>query len=155
MPGPRKYQRLLSLSHEHTKGITSVAFSPHGTYIVTAGLDGKICWWSLDDGDLLYVWSGNSAVLSLAWVPEREDSIICGLQDGNVAMLKVTSVRLHFISLTPRPHFLQDTLYIFGFWAHKYPVESIAIDRDRVATGAHKELKIWDWRMDSKQLPIS
>lgn len=95
MPGPRKYQRILGLSNEHTKGIASVAFSPEGSYIATAGLDGKVCWWRMEDGELLYVWTGNSAILSLAWVPGREDSIICGLQDGNVGMLQATSVCLH------------------------------------------------------------
>ena len=45
---------------------------------------------------------------------------------------------------------MQETLYIFGFWAHRYPVECIAINDGLVATGAHKELKVWDWDTDCK-----
>ncbi len=89
---PRKYQRLFSLSNEHTKGITAVAFSPRGTFVATGGLDGKVGWWRVEDGKLLYVWCGNSAVLSLAWVPGEESSILCGFQDGNLAVVRVTMV---------------------------------------------------------------
>ncbi len=135
MPGPRKYQKLLSLPNEHTEGITSVAFSPCGAYIVTAGLDGKLCWWRTDDGRLLYVWTGNSAVLSLAWIPGREDCIICGLQDGNVAMLKVTSVSLHCCP------FLLAVSLLLGHIVHLWILGaqvSCGVHRNRWGPGGHR-----------------
>ncbi|KAI0738687.1 WD40-repeat-containing domain protein [Daedaleopsis nitida] len=135
---PRKYQKLFSLSNEHSKGISSVAFSPHGSFVATAGLDGKVCWWDMENGDLLYAWAGDSAVLRVVWVPEQEDSIICGLKDGNVAVCRVT----------------KDAIHVSGFWAHQHPVECIAIDGDRVATGAHKEIKIWRWNVNTRHFTL-
>ncbi|KAI0709141.1 WD40-repeat-containing domain protein [Earliella scabrosa] len=128
---PRKYQRSLTLSNEHTKGVSVVSFSHDGSFIATGGLDGKICWWRTEDGELLYVWTGDSAVLSLVWVPRRLDTLLCGLQDGNLVVVR-------------------DTLSVFGFGAHRYPIECLAIDGDEVATGAHKELKVWNWDANFK-----
>ena len=90
---PRKYQRSLTLSNEHTKGVSVVSFSHDGSFIATGGLDGKICWWRTEDGELLYVWTGDSAVLSLVWVPRRLDTLLCGLQDGNLVVVRVTMAR--------------------------------------------------------------
>lgn len=59
------------------------------------------------------------------------------------------TLRGTFAHNPPRSHpdiqSMQDALYATGLWAHKYPLECITIDGQRVATGAHKEIKIWDW----------
>ena len=89
---PRKYVKLHSLSNEHTDRISSVAFSPSGSLIATGGLDGKAAVWRVDGGELLYVWEGESAILSLVWMNRQDESILCGMQDGNFAVMRVGAV---------------------------------------------------------------
>ncbi len=86
------YEELRRLSPGHDKGVTKVAFSPSGRYLATAGLDYKICIWDIYSGEPLYSFDGTSAVLSLAWIPPADDTVLCGLHDGNMAILKITPV---------------------------------------------------------------
>ncbi|EMD32308.1 hypothetical protein CERSUDRAFT_77601 [Gelatoporia subvermispora B] len=37
----------------------------------------------------------------------------------------------------------QSLLKLDGFWAHCYPVECLAFNGTHLASGAHKELKVW------------
>ena len=41
---PLRYEILSRLSDGHTGGVAAVAFSPHGTYLATAGLDSLTGW---------------------------------------------------------------------------------------------------------------
>ncbi|KAI0648743.1 WD40-repeat-containing domain protein [Trametes meyenii] len=124
-----EFGRLTNGGHE--KGITKVAFSPEGSYLATAGLDGHICVWEVSSRDLLYSFDGSSPVLSLAWLPFNKNTILCGLQDGNMAILRITP----------------SSISVTGFWAHGCPVECLAIrDGDAcLASGAHAELLVWEW----------
>ncbi len=78
----------------HDGGITKVSFSPEGSYIATAGLDGRVCVWDTESRDLLYSFNGSCPVLSLVWIPPDEDTILCGLQDGNMAILRIAPVSI-------------------------------------------------------------
>ena len=42
----------------------------------------------------------------------------------------------------------QQEFDVTSFWAHRYPVEHIAINGDLVASGALSELKVWRWDHD-------
>lgn len=81
-----KYLEAARLSRGHSAGITALAFSPRGTYIASAGLDGKVCVWRSNDYDLIHVISraGDIPVLSVAWLSSAEDRLICGLKDGGI-----------------------------------------------------------------------
>lgn len=46
--------------------------------------------------------------------------------------------------------FRQDTIQLNGFWAHKYPVERLAVSGTQLASGAHKEVKIWSQSPEGK-----
>ena len=87
-----QYQDYLRLANGHTRGITKVAFSPNGVFIATAGLDGRVCVWNAQTGELGYVFSGTTEVLSLIWAPPRDDIMICGLADGTLACLNIGDV---------------------------------------------------------------
>ena len=88
----RRYQQIHRLGSILDDIITQVAFSPSGTFVATASLDRKVCLWRVQGGELLYVWLGDSPVLCLIWLPGRDDAMLCGTQNGNLAVLTVTSV---------------------------------------------------------------
>ncbi|PIL36028.1 hypothetical protein GSI_01688 [Ganoderma sinense ZZ0214-1] len=75
----------------HDVGVASLAFSMHGTFLATAGLDGKVCVWDVEARQLFRTFVGKTAVLALAWLPNGEDTILVGYQDGNVTILSMTS----------------------------------------------------------------
>ena len=87
-----QYEETHSLTDSHDKGITRVAFSPKGSWIATAGLDGRVVIWDAKSGTLKYVFAGTSPVLSLTWLPQGEELLICGLADGNIACLNIGGV---------------------------------------------------------------
>ncbi|KAL1941594.1 hypothetical protein VTO73DRAFT_7033 [Trametes versicolor] len=108
-------------------GITAVAFSTHGKFLAAAALDGKLRIWSVETGQLLYVFSSTVPMLSLTWAGTDEDTVLCGLQDGTISCLFATPVDFH----------------VMGFWAHSYPVEYMATKNSILASGAHAEVRIW------------
>ena len=86
----RKYQKKVILTNGHTKGITAVSFSPRGTFLATAGLDGRVCIWLAEDGALLHEYAGQCPVLCLVWDPAGEEVLLYGTQTGSIEMLTVT-----------------------------------------------------------------
>ncbi|TBU28225.1 WD40-repeat-containing domain protein, partial [Dichomitus squalens] len=103
-----------------------VAFSPTGQLLASGGLDGRVCVWQVVSHALIYVFSGQSAVLSIAWLEDSEQ-LVCRMQDGTIAHLVI----------------LASSIKLEGFWAHPYPVERLAYSHNQLASGAHGEVKIW------------
>ncbi len=105
--------------------------------------------WQVSSGRLLYVCSGKSAVLSVVWAGSEAD-LICGMEDGTIAclsMLKVCHMQA-YQSMMLRylyTYHTKDVLKVDGFLAHRYPVERFAFSGTHLASGAHKEVKIWLW----------
>ncbi|KAI1782179.1 WD40-repeat-containing domain protein [Ganoderma leucocontextum] len=132
---PKRYQEFRRLTNGHSRGITTVSFSAEGTFVATGGLDGKVCIWGVQDGRLLHCYTGQTSILCLEWMPSREDALLCGSQDGNVTLT----------------YSAQYAIIVNGFWAHKYPVECIAIADHYIATGAHRELTVWKWNNSSRR----
>ena len=87
----RTYKESTRLVHGHSAGITTVAFSPKGDLLATAGMDGKVCFWRVQGGKLLHCHMGNCPVLSVAWLPTAEYSVMCGTKEGNIIMITITS----------------------------------------------------------------
>lgn len=85
------YQEYHKLANGHTKGITKVVFSPDGTHLATGGLDGRICIWDVEEGELCYVYSGTSVVLDLVW-HSASPGLMCGLADGHIAWMSFSGV---------------------------------------------------------------
>lgn len=78
----------------HSKGVTSLAFSTHGSYLASGGLDAKICIWNATTKKLLHSIKVSVAVLSLDWEKRDEDLLLCGLEDGTMVSVSVTSVSM-------------------------------------------------------------
>ncbi|KAI0700645.1 WD40-repeat-containing domain protein [Cerioporus squamosus] len=116
-------------ARDHYLGVTSIAFSPNGTYLATAGLDGTVCIWEVANHHLLHVYKNKTAIVSLAWILNGEDSVLLGYEDGNVATLSITS----------------NMLSLAGFRVHDFATEIIANDGALVATAAQGEVRIWEW----------
>ncbi|KAI1785308.1 WD40-repeat-containing domain protein [Ganoderma leucocontextum] len=121
------YDVLAQLQLGHTGGVAAVAFSPSGTYLATGGLDSKVCVWTLSNQKLYHIFGGSEPVLSLAWLPNREDTLICGSQDGAICVLRVS----------PSISSAQDSL------DKRFPVEHLAMRGVHLAAGAQQELTIW------------
>ncbi|RDX40103.1 WD40 repeat-like protein [Lentinus brumalis] len=125
---PLQYLRHSRLIHPagHTGAITTITFSPDGRLLASGGLDGRVCVWQLSSGKLVAVCSGKSSVLSLVWL-DSEGHLVCGMADGTIASVAIGAV---FLKLD-------------GFLAHRYPVEHFAYNGTHLASGAHREVKIW------------
>ncbi|KAI0363917.1 WD40 repeat-like protein [Pilatotrama ljubarskyi] len=136
---PLEYQQHSRFTHPeaHCDAVTAVAFSPHGQLLATGGLDGRVCLWDVVSSKLLYVFSGTSPVLSLQWL-HSDENLVCGMEDGTVASLGISMKSIH----------------LEGFLAHRYPVERLAFHGTYLASGAHREVKVWT-RMPSAFPPGS
>ena len=86
---PRKYKESARLVDGHTDGITSAAFSPTGNLLATGGMDGRVCFWRVQDGKLLYYHEGEYAVLSMVWLPTAEYALMCGTKHGNIITVTI------------------------------------------------------------------
>ncbi|KAH9909426.1 WD40-repeat-containing domain protein [Epithele typhae] len=126
---PLLYQPLLRMAHPegHSDAVIAVTFSQNGDLVASGGLDGRVCVWSVADGTLRYVFSGKSAILSLLWLDTSNDQMVCGMENGTIAFLSITST----------------IIKLDGFWAHDYPVERLAVKGNCMASGAHEQVKIW------------
>ncbi|KAI9069597.1 WD40 repeat-like protein [Trametes sanguinea] len=135
-----RYEEAGRLVNGHDRGITSVAFSPGGSYLATAGLDGKVCVWDVSATRLLYSFEGESPVLSIVWLPPADNLILGGFQDGSMAILRITPSHLH----------------VSGFWAHAFPVECLAIrpGDNCLASGAHREVLVWQWNEQEENFTL-
>ena len=140
-----QYTVLARLEGGHTLGVTAISFSPKGSYVATAGLDQLLCVWNVVDYSILHSYAAGSPILSVCWIPEQEDTLVCGMENGSITTLKFSSVSkilLVFAASSP------DIPSKFGqeatrFWAHRSGVERLAIKGSYLASGAGEELKVW------------
>ncbi|TFK81045.1 WD40 repeat-like protein [Polyporus arcularius HHB13444] len=124
-----RYEEVARLRRGLKGGVSAVAFSPNGTFLATAGMkDAKVYIWRVDDSKLLHTYvGGDRPVLSLEWIPGRNDRVLCGSNDGYIFELK----------------FDADIYESSGFCAHGYPVERLAAKGSQLVSGAHREVSVW------------
>lgn len=80
-----KYTQTAQLTGEHSKGITSLVFNASGSFLASASLDGAVCIWDTKTWLLLDVYNSKTPISSIRWA--TEDSLVCGLSDGILAIL--------------------------------------------------------------------
>ncbi|KAI9057524.1 WD40 repeat-like protein [Trametes sanguinea] len=103
-------------------------FSYQGTYIATAGVnDCTVCVWRVRDLKRLCAVKTSKSILSIEWLPRREDAFVIGSQGGTVSTV----------------HMRQETLHLKGFWAHRFPVEHLTASGPYLASAAKAEVMIW------------
>ena len=106
-----------NVEHGHRSGVTAVAFSPGGKELASAGLDAKLCVWSVSHQRLIHVFVGASPILSVVWIPNEQGQLICGAQDGSITLITTSAVRLrtiaHTIKLTVRVPQLDRTTCVY------------------------------------------
>ncbi|KAG1845551.1 WD40-repeat-containing domain protein [Suillus subluteus] len=128
------------MASQHTGTIAALSFSSCGTYLASAGVDGKLVIWFVKTGIALHVVCGDAGMLSIAWVTSSQSqNLLCGVADGTV-------ISVIFNSNGANPH-TQD-LSATGYKAHRYPVEHLAIKHSQVATGALHQVFLWDHNGD-------
>nr|VWO96513.1 Guanine nucleotide-binding protein subunit beta-like protein (Cytoplasmic antigenic protein 1) [Ganoderma boninense] len=123
----RRYVETVRLTNGHSKGITCVKFNPDGTLLATGGLDGRVCLWDSETGKLQDIYTCDTAIGSLTWIPATPPTLIIGNQNGNIVSLVLN----------------EEDLLLKGFWAHKFPIEHLAFQDNLLASGAHSEVKVW------------
>ncbi|CDO72145.1 hypothetical protein BN946_scf184962.g88 [Trametes cinnabarina] len=122
-----RYEELGRLNRGHVGGVSAVAFSYLGNYIVTAGVGDCMAYvWRAADQKLLSTVKSSSAVLAIDWLPQREDAFVTGTQGGIISTV-----------------FIGPNLRTAGFWAHKYPIEHLTCRASYLASGAKAEVVIW------------
>ncbi|OSD03005.1 WD40 repeat-like protein [Trametes coccinea BRFM310] len=121
-----RYEEFGGLQDGHA--VTAIAFSPQGSYIATAGVDDcTVCVWRVLDQKRLFTVKTSTAVLSIHWLPQREDIFVIGHQGGVISTVRVE----------------QETLAVKGFWAHRHPIEHLKANPFLLASGAKSEVTIW------------
>lgn len=73
-----------TLVGEHGDSVNTVAFSPCGKYLASGSSDHSVCIWNVHKGSFLFRVVFDSAINILHWHPTREETLICGCEDGSV-----------------------------------------------------------------------
>jgi WD40 repeat protein len=86
-----QYKLFSRLEDEHSisVSISSVVFSPTGSYIACGGEDGKVSIWA-PTGELLHVLTSASSILCLCWLATNQ--VLAGLAAGALACLTIDEV---------------------------------------------------------------
>ena len=70
---------------DHTRAVTTLAWSPNGEYIASGSADQRVLVWRAADGVLLYTFYGyTSAVTSVTWSSDTMCIASCGNTDGTI-----------------------------------------------------------------------
>ncbi len=122
------------------KGVVSeVQFSPDGTYLATAGIDGSIRLWHVDDGQLHATLDGNGGgIRSIAFGPGG-DVLLAGRDDRTLKLWSIPGVK-------------PDSFAVQGS-----PVRALLLCRDGrrlVSGGEDGVLRIWNRAERKEELAI-
>ena len=83
-------QTLLRIFTGHTDRVTSVAFSPDGSKVLTGSADETVRLWEVESGSELHRFAGHTAIYSAAFSPDGS-RIVTGSIDGRVSLWEIES----------------------------------------------------------------
>ncbi|ORZ22225.1 WD40-repeat-containing domain protein [Absidia repens] len=69
----------------HTDSVTAVAFSVGGDYVASAGMDGRVRVWKVEDGELAASVEGPDEIVWMNWHP-KGNVLIAGASDSTIWM---------------------------------------------------------------------
>ena len=159
-----------SVEDGHTDGVTSVAFSPDGTRLVSGSDDKTVKHWDVSSGKLIRTLEGHShSVKSVTFSPDGSRVLSGGNLDGDLRLWDAASGRLihlfkeafgtssvafspdgtRLLASGPRGAWLWDAAsgrLLRTFTGHELPVEAVAFlpDGKHLITGGDPALKLWD-----------
>ncbi|TFK59861.1 hypothetical protein BDN72DRAFT_905475 [Pluteus cervinus] len=122
---PLLYQCRWELKGKHADSITALSFSKSGQYLASASMDSRLCVWSPNQGAKFTI-EGTAGFISLAWVDEN--TLLSGTEDGRLITVEFSNVLLR----------------VTGFEMHAYPLECLDVRGNRLATGSHSYVSVWD-----------
>nr|VWO94124.1 G-protein comlpex beta subunit CpcB [Ganoderma boninense] len=128
-----RYAEYRAFPDVHSNTITHVAFNSDAKLLASASLDGNLFIWNVRSSSLSYHYFTGNSILSLIWADAER--VLCGLKDGSITCLVINCEK--------------KTLDVTGTWGHSYPVEVLALSKNRLASGAHQELFIWRWNYNA------
>ncbi|GHV96328.1 hypothetical protein AGMMS50293_26480 [Spirochaetia bacterium] len=116
----------------HSEGISSIAFSPDGRYIVSSSWDQSLKVWNIETARELRTFTGiNSGAVTVDWSPDTiESRIISGSWDGTITIWDARTAEI-----------------IKTFPAHTGAVSSISYNNNGeqiISGGFDGSIKIWD-----------
>ena len=114
----------------HLKGVTAVAFSPDGNYLVSGSKDKTIKVWELDTGKVLRTIEGHKKIVNSVAVSNDGKYVVSGSNDKTVKVWDFISGEL-----------------IYTFEGHKFYVLAIALSSDNkyiVSSSIDKEIRVWN-----------
>jgi len=156
----------------HTAGVTSVAFSPDGKYIVSGSYDNTIKLWDIETGRLIRNFSGNFYyILSVAFSPSG-NQIISSSMDNTLKLWDVETGReiktfsghteyVNSVAFSPDGKYVlsgsddhtiilwdvETALIIKQYFGHTLGVTSVAFSPDKkyiLSSSIDKTIILWD-----------
>jgi WD40 repeat protein len=73
---------------EHKDRVNGVAFSPDGSWLASAGMDGQVLLWHVRTGDKLRGWQLPGPVTSVAFAPDNRH-LLFGNANGTIYVLRL------------------------------------------------------------------
>ncbi|KIK27029.1 hypothetical protein PISMIDRAFT_93730 [Pisolithus microcarpus 441] len=142
MSTPLRYELTKKLEYDRRSTVTALAFSPKGSYLAAGSLDGTLSICSTSSGETLYQVhvAGGISLLSILWTAPDERQLLCGLGNGVVISVTITT----YVSVANGSTVVTGATSEVSLWDHRIitPPPSIAMNSNSeiIVTSLH-----WAW----------
>ncbi len=133
----------------HTKGVTSLAFSPDGELVLSGGGDHHLMLWGGEYGELMHLFRGHKEAIRAA-IPSSDREHIASISEGQE--IKVWNIRNRKVLREFEPH--KKGVLAIAFSPDGQLILSAGLDK--VKPASLYSLKLWDiskkkwWQLSKK-----